>query len=671
MVNCHAVSVKLHGGKTLTFSDDKPVLEILKACASSLDISAHYITRFTIQTENGLLLPYRKGIPNNADTFTLFAFDDLPLDEMLHNNVPCFMYYFNQCKNQFLTGDHVTCDVNNETSMLLHRELFLAFLRMNGLSLKRPEIGKNLRKYTSIFKINLADEKSFLVNVTNAITELEKCSMKQHMLNFIENYRLHALLGKKRYTKFVGIEVAFEMQPILLSEVLISEKSVQILSLSKTLKLQDISAVSSHHSLKVDLSMADGSHCILHLPSFVSFETFLTVLDHYVRLQNRDTSCPLSSIVEIPTEVCVKDTENQFEWLKEPIVPFEDISSKEVKLALEIYGKSSGLYGLIKNDHLFKSSKGTIYILIYCVENTVCEKIICCKEGMYHFENSPHLRYTSIPALIRLCRLGLASSPCKTYLLTKQINDSLLSDIQYPEVRDIIISQSDLSALYLAQETWLATIYRGKLTTKQRMITHFAYNSMLISDEARKAIFSEASVLAKVESENVLQILHLCVSLDATATKYITEDIPFYTLHEHLKTEYIPTYARLDMNIRISEDCTDGPMAFTLLFKYVRDIVAGLKFLHNHNIVHTLPAPQHILLDQVSNKLKLFDAGFFGKLFTSSSHPRHIIQQSESFEVSVLRWMSETSIFKSEALNSTYQDRYPYNIFSKITVDMI
>ena len=229
MVNCHAVSVKLHGGKTLTFSDDKPVLEILKACASSLDISAHYITRFTIQTENGLLLPYRKGIPNNADTFTLFAFDDLPLDEMLHNNVPCFMYYFNQCKNQFLTGDHVTCDVNNETSMLLHRELFLAFLRMNGLSLKRPEIGKNLRKYTSIFKINLADEKSFLVNVTNAITELEKCSMKQHMLNFIENYRLHALLGKKRYTKFVGIEVAFEMQPILLSEVLISEKSVQIL----------------------------------------------------------------------------------------------------------------------------------------------------------------------------------------------------------------------------------------------------------------------------------------------------------------------------------------------------------------------------------------------------------------------------------------------------------
>ncbi|XP_063674749.1 tyrosine-protein kinase JAK2-like isoform X2 [Bolinopsis microptera] len=116
------------------------------------------------------------------------------------------------------------------------------------------------------------------------------------------------------------------------------------------------------------------------------------------------------------------------------------------------------------------------------------------------------------------------------------------------------------------------------------------------------------------------------------------------------------------MNIRISEDCTEGPMAFTLLFKYVRDIVAGLKFLHNHNIVHTLPAPQHILLDQVSNKLKLFDAGFFGKLFTSSSHPRHIIQQSESFEVSVLRWMSETSIFKSEALNSTYQDRWVFGI---------
>ena len=283
---------------------------------------------------------------------------------------------------------------------------------------------------------------------------------------------------------------------------------------------------------------------------------------------------------------------------------------------------------------------------------------------MYYFADSPHLCYTSIPALIHLCRLGLPTLPCKTYLLTKQINGSLLSDIQYPEVRDIIISQSDLSALYLARETWLATIYRGKLTAKQRMITHFAYNGVLISDKARRDIFSEASVLAKVESETILQILHLCVSLDSTMIKYITEDIPFYTLHEHLKTEYIPTYSRLDMNIRTSEDCTEGPMAFSLLFKYVRDIVTGLQFLHRHKIVHTLPAPQHILLDQVSNRLKLFDAGVFGKVFTSTSYPIQIIQQSENFEVSVLRWMSEKSILKSELLNSTYQDRYMDNTLS-------
>ena len=657
MVSCQTVCVKIYGGKTLTFQTDTSVLEILKACSACLEISSHYISRFTIQTKGGLLLPYRKHIPPNADGLVLFAFDDLPLDEMLHNNVQCFLYYFSQCKHQFLNSD---CDmirnINTETLMSLHKELFLAFVRMNGLSLKRPEIAKTLRKYSSISKINIPDEKNFLLSITN--NELDKCSAKQHMKNFIEYYRVNILNGIKRFTRFNGIKVSYEKHALLISEVLVSETSVEILSLSKTVKLQDITSISSQRSLTVDLSMANGSHCLLCIPSFGLYETFITVLEHYIRLQNQDTMCLLSPIADIPIDLSFISN-HTFEWIKPPIIPFEDISSKEVKLALEVYGKSSGSYGLIKNDHLFKSRKGTIYILIYCVDQTVCEKIICCKDKMYFFESSPHMCYSSIPALIRLCRLGLPSSPCKKHMLTKQINESLLNDIQFPEVKDIAISQGDLSALYLAQESWLATIYKGKLNSKQRMITQLAYNGSIVSDNAKKAIFSEASSLARIECENVLQILHLCVSFDSSVVKYVTEDIPFYTLHEHLKTEYIPTYARLDMNIRTSEDCSDGPMAFTLLFKYVRDIVAGLQFLHNHSIVHTLPAPQHILLDQVSNKLKLFDAGVFGKVFTSSSNPRVLIEQSENYEVSALRWMSKSSIFKPEVLNSTYQDRYP------------
>ena len=301
----------------------------------------------------------------------LFAFDDLPLNEMLHSNVQCFLYYFNQCKYQFLNSDHDRMqNINPDTQMLLHKELFLTFVRMNGLSLKRPDVAKTFRKYSSISKINIPDEKNFLLSITN--NELEKCSAKQHMQNFIECYRLNVLNGMKRFTRFNGIKVSFEKQAPLTSEVLVSETSVEILSSSKTLKLQDITAISSQKSLTVDLLMANGSHCILDLPSFNLYETFITALEHYTRLQNQDTLCILSSIADIPVDL--NFTSNHIsEWIKPPIIPFEDISSKEVKLALEIYGKSCGLYGLIKNEHLFKSRKGTIYILIYCVDKTVCE----------------------------------------------------------------------------------------------------------------------------------------------------------------------------------------------------------------------------------------------------------------------------------------------------------
>lgn len=654
MVNCQAICIKIHGSKTLSFQNDTPVLEILKSCATALNISFHYITRFTIQTESGLLLPYRKVLPANYDNFTLFAFDDLPLDELLHNNVQGFMCYFNQCKDQFVESSYKTCSIHDNIGISLHTELFLSFIRMNGLSLKRPDIFKTFKKYAAIFRINIEEEKNFLMNIIN--TEFEAISAKQHMLRFMEKYRLSMLTPTKQFTKFTGVEVVFENQPMVESEVLISKKSVEIISLARTVDLQDIALVSSHKSLYVDLAMENGSHCIFHLPLFHMYETFLTVLDHYFRLHNHDKSSPLSSISDIA--ISLKDFQSELNWFKKSIIAFEEISSKEVRLALEIYGKPSGLYGLIKNNHLLKYGKGTVYILIYCIEETICEKMICVSENLFHFEDLPHLRYTSIPALIHLSRFGLPLSS-KTYPLTKQINESLISDIQYPEVKDIIVPQSNLSVQsYLEKETWIAKIYKGKLTTKQRMVTHFEYKKQMISEKVKKEFFTEAIVLAKIESENVLQILHLCVSLECTAIKYITEDIPFYTLHEHLKTEYIPTYARLDMNIRISEECTEGPMAFTLLFKYVRDIVAGLEFLHTHGIVHTLPAPQHILLDQVCNRLKLFDVGMFGKVFTSSPQPQLVIQQSEDHEGSVLRWMSEKSIYRPECLKSTHQDRY-------------
>lgn len=670
MVNCEAVKIEIYGGSEICVPSHSSVIEVLQACAGHLGISSHYFSRLVIQSHDNLLLCYRTSLPKYADKCHLMIFDELDIEEMVFSDLPCFLLYFNQCKTKFLRSDFgKRWNIDNKNGYVLHTNLFLTFARSNGVSIKRADILRSLKLYCTIFNIDLFDERGITVDILNNYSD--QLTFKQYMLNFLKYYAQIKDQSGKRFNRFTNVKVTFEEGDVTASEVLIS-LSIEFIEGNLTkeiIQVDDIRQVSSPSPLIVDLLLDTGAHCTIQLPSASSYETFLTILDHNIRLKNFDTTCLITSVFDIPVDLCIKSG-MKYSILKEPIFPFEDVSSKELKLALEIYGKCHGWYGLVQNNlpNIFvpQIPNGLFYFLIYCVDDTVCEKMICCEKVennmIYYFSESSHKKYSSLAALIRLCKVN-SSQTKKAYYLSNQFSRKLLDDIQNPEVQKIFVSQADFS---LPQnhmtKTWLATIYKGKFNKTEQVyqVTYFSYNDLPISENFRKKLYSEIGFLTKVQHENLLNIQGLCIFLDSPQIRYITEDYPFTTLHEHLKTDYAPSYSSLDqMNPSHYDESTEqSPTAVSLLFKYVRYLISGLQFLHEHKICHTLPAPQHILLDHVTNTLKLFDTGIFGKIFNTSPNPEKLIQASENHDVSVLRWMNIDTILKPGLLNSSYHDRY-------------
>ena len=247
--------------------------------------------------------------------------------------------------------------------------------------------------------------------------------------------------GNQNACLFQNTKVEFDQQQFLETEILIDINSIKITVLYNviTLKFQDILQISSSESLMINIFMSSGSNCQILMNSLSIFETFLTILDNKIRLQNGDTATLLTSLFDIPVDMCCSNNHESYRLFKKPITPFINVSSKELKLALEIYGKSSGWFGIIQKDQqLVKKSKGIFYLIIYCVENTIFEKIICHSEGSYFFEDSPHICFTSLLALINLCKLQL-SKIGKFYPLTTHLSKELLMDIQDPEVSKIFV----------------------------------------------------------------------------------------------------------------------------------------------------------------------------------------------------------------------------------------
>lgn len=656
MVQLSSMAIHLYNGKTLKFPSSTPVINILQSCASHLQISAYYFNRFVLQSDRLLMLPYRNHAATCTHKLYFSIIDKLPIEEVVHGDLSCFIYYFNQCKHLFLEH-HLQFD-NGSLIAPLHKDLFLTFIRLNGLSIKRPDIHRNLQIYKTIFNIDItSDEKSLISDLHSH--GLQSCSPKFYMTSFLEQYIKMEDPKIKNFCVYQNVDVEIDQLKIVNAEISIDNSCIKIDN--NFIRIQNMLQISSSKSFILDIFMSSGSCVKISMNCLLSFETFLTMLDHKIRLQNGDTASILKSLHDIPIDMCSLNNHEIYKFIKKPLLPFIDVSCKELKLTLEVYGKCPGWYGIIQKEHdLVKQSDGVFYLIIYCIENTICEKIICQSVGKYFFEESPHIQYTSLLALLNLCKLSL-SKIGKSYPLTKHLSEELLMDIQDPEVSKIFVPHAALSVNESSTaQTWLAMVFKGKFKrlAEQRMVTYFAYKDQCFSEKAKKDFMTEISVLSKIQSENILHILGLCAFLNSSKIQFITEDIPFYTLSEHLKTEYIPTYSLLDLNSHSGESGDDGPMAFSLLFKYVRYIVAGLHFLHNNKIIHSLPAPQHILFDRVRNNLKLFDVGMFAKVFTSSLDPIQIIHNSEDYDVSVLRWMAYDCIINSENLNTTYHDRY-------------